>query len=90
MADSFDESDAHNAADAKSDQSDSSAYPHLKQHTPDKDKLRWANQCLQANRGAYSEREYNMYEEVGTSDIPIANYDKRFAKKGPDCGSTGR
>lgn len=90
MADSFDESDAHNAADARSDQSDKSKYPHLKQHTPDKEKLSWADYCLQVNRGAYSEREYNMYEEVGTSDIPITNLDKRTVKKGPDCGSTGR
>lgn len=90
MSDTLDESDAHNAADAKSDQSDNSKYPHLKQHTSDKDKLAWSDHCLQVNRGAYSEREYKMYEEVGTSDITIANYDKRFAKKGPDCGSTGR
>ncbi len=55
-----------------------------------KRKLAWANKCLQANRGAYSEREYNMYEEVGTSDITIAYLDKRTVKKGPDCGSTGR
>lgn len=91
MSDGYDdESNAHNAADARSDQSDKSKYPHLKQHTPDKQKEAWAKQCLQQNRGAYSEREYNMYEEVGTSDITIANLENRHVKKGPDCGSTGR
>lgn len=90
MVDSYDESDAHNAADAASDQSDTSKYPHLKQHTPDAKKLAWADQCLQKNRGAYSEREYNMYEEVGTSDIWINNLDKRHVSKSADEGKTGR
>lgn len=85
-----DDSDAHNADGAKSDQSDSSKYPHLKQHTPDAQKVKHSNECLQVNRGAYSEREYRMYEEVGTSDITIKNIDNRHIKKGPDCGSTGR
>lgn len=90
MDNSFDESDAHNAADAKSDQSDTSKYPHLKQHTPDAKKLEWADKCLQVNRGAYSEREYNMYEEVGTSDIYIKNLENRHVSKTADEGKTGR
>lgn len=89
MAGEYDDSDAHNASDAET-QSDSSKYPHLKQHTPDSKKVSWSNFVLRANRGAYSEREYRMYEEVGSSDIEIKNLDKRAVKKGPDAGSTGR
>lgn len=45
---------------------------------------------LQQNRGAYSEREYSMFEQDASSDIQIKNLDKRTVKKSPDCGSTGR
>lgn len=89
MIDTFDESDAHNSSSSKGKSSDDSKFPHLKEHTPDQQKTDWSNKCLQVNRGAYSEREYRMYEEVGTSDIQIANIENQHVKK-PNAGRTGR
>jgi hypothetical protein len=89
MPDSYDESDAHLNNDAET-QSDSSKYPHLKQHTPDSQKLAVSNFVLRQNAGAYSEREREMYGEVGNDEVQIKDLDQRHVKKSPDCGSKGR
>jgi hypothetical protein len=86
---SDDESAAHASHDAET-QSDSSAFPHLKQHTPDAQKVAWSNFVLQRNAGAYSEREREMYEVVGTDEMTIKNLERRNVKKGPDAGTEGR
>ena len=56
--------------------------------TPEQEDKR-AKFCLNANRGAYSDRELKNFGYAANDDMPIKNLEERHVKKNPELGSKG-